>query len=106
MVELCKERVSTGSYLNPSRPCQRPAKTDGLCGIHAAAKRKRDATDAKWRQEWANRDENKAAAEPIRKRFEELTGTEAFNNSSATGMFINVEAAALQKLMERVEHET
>jgi hypothetical protein len=42
--------------------CPRAAKEDGLCGIHLAAKRKREATQEKWQARNADRDKKLRAA--------------------------------------------
>jgi hypothetical protein len=44
-------------------PCPRPAKEEGLCGIHLAAKRKREANAAEWSARAAKLDANHRAAE-------------------------------------------
>src|SRR4051794_889759 len=45
MIETCQERVSNGSRSVSFHICGKPVKDEGLCGLHLAAKRRREATD-------------------------------------------------------------
>jgi hypothetical protein len=51
-VQGCPEMVtpSGGRGFFHSYVCGRPVKQDGLCGIHATAKRKREKSDREWRE--------------------------------------------------------
>lgn len=52
--ELCTKRVHSDGRDVQGRPCGRPAKEEGLCGIHLAALRKRDKGLADMRESWAS----------------------------------------------------
>lgn len=57
--EICPIRVC-GDRWTASHLCGKPVKSDGLCGVHAAAKRRRDAADAEDVARRAESEDNKS----------------------------------------------
>jgi hypothetical protein len=67
-VKTCPEMVSRGSW-SPRERCGRPVKQDGLCGIHATAKRKADEKDQAYRAKVNESAEAKARANRYAERL-------------------------------------
>lgn len=51
MSELCREWSRTSGFVGGR--CGRPIKDRGMCGIHAAAEKRREENRARWDAEWA-----------------------------------------------------
>ena len=91
----CQESIWNGFR---SRPCGRPVKGDGeLCGIHAAAKQRREANDAKRKVQQA---EYTAAWRRCRELAKTLAalGVEV----SPSGKALTIDADTAEALVERL----
>lgn len=94
-MEICKKYVSSGTWSKP-RQCGRPVKENGLCGIHAAAERRKEANYRRWELEAEQAEERREAAKPIIQAFKDASGGEAYYHSEG---WLRVESAALSKLL-------
>jgi hypothetical protein len=67
--ETCQERVSNGARSVSFHTCGKPVKEEGLCGVHLAARRRREANDAKRDLEWRQDRKRKDLAQDICNRL-------------------------------------
>lgn len=63
--EVCRKLVSDGGRSVTSHPCGRPAKEDGLCGIHLRASRNRKIWSEAINDKMAASDRARADAEEL-----------------------------------------
>lgn len=106
-VPVGDRRAATSTPAKPCKEgfakCGRPVELDdevGLCGRHAAAKRKRDENDARWRAEWeqarVQREEREHREQAAHDWVERLAGefgvrTEALSDRHAGEVAVNPE---------------
>lgn len=66
--QTCQESVAYGSGYH-FRICNRPVKEEGLCGLHLAAKRRREARMAQADREWEEKKAQDARLKELGVRF-------------------------------------
>lgn len=91
----CSKRVPRGPY--DWRPCGRPVKDDGLCGIHLAAKRKRERNDAARREVWKAQNVAWSRSRSLADQFE-TAGFAAHGHTDGVLLTPDAAEALLQRL--------
>lgn len=104
----CQELIRGEGRWPEHRVCGRPIKDDGLCGIHLAAKRKREANHEAWQRKMAESQDAHATARAACARLAEM-GIKAhphyssFRNGGHTGGVVIESPAEVERLLRMLD---